>query len=668
MVAACGSVPDDPGPRVFPPAGVIQGSVLYQGPRPCSSNGHIVGNAILLVFDRRNPPPPVGLATTPVNFGDVTGDRLFPDEPRYTGSEVYCPSQNGFTETVTVTAPFAIAPFGLQVEGKILGGSYLIEAFFDYTGDFRPTFKFANLPERGDVGGGDIDTTDALKPTNAGNPNYTPHFLQVDVGIPEPLQAGQTIPTYDIPSTGFVADNVNVTVGEVLGQTRPYLYAQGVAYGGSILSADGSTLVLSPVQDSSRPSQNQNGIAGTAETEANYMPVLTIPQDLATLSPPPSGPIAGVPAPASANLFESALPHLKLVFGVPPSEVSCASGGGCPQSAALGAVNPFHFQLDPSATPAGAFPVWQNASFDSDAQAWMPLLIPEGQGVPMLWPLVILTKLVDSTLPSHPEDPASLTAQGAPGQPVVIMQGVTMFGPPQANPLGASEGDTLLNTALAGGIGGVPNALFDATTQRPAVTLQDHLMVALRPSVICFSHLFDNPPTTGGVLVTPYTSANQADFGNPTPATGPIVPTDLLSNADPSRFAAKSLIGAVQYGCMPKGRYAINVVYPDGQAWTVPNEAGACSGTEGQTDYQGMTCTIKPRPVLYSQGNRAVVEVVGPVNPRSCVEPGPAATPQPACAPDWGGNCPAGAPGDIAPATAPAFAVPADCAVAMPGQ
>jgi hypothetical protein len=78
---------------------------------------------------------------------------------------------------------------------------------------------------------------------------------------------------------------------------------------------------------------------------------------------------------------------------------------------------------------------------------------------------------------------------------------------------------------------------------------------------------------------------------------------------------------------LPKGRYEINVVYPDGQAWTVPNEAGACSGDEGSTNYTGLTCTLKARPILQSQGNRAVVEIVGPTNPANCQNAGPAASP-----------------------------------------
>ena len=68
FVLACGSVPTDPGPRIVPPAGVIRGTVVYRGPHPCSISGHIVGNAIVLVFDRRNPPPPNGLARTLAPF------------------------------------------------------------------------------------------------------------------------------------------------------------------------------------------------------------------------------------------------------------------------------------------------------------------------------------------------------------------------------------------------------------------------------------------------------------------------------------------------------------------------------------------------------------------------------------------------------------------------
>src|SRR5580704_16548529 len=60
-VQACNNtaVPDDSiAGNQLTPAGVIQGNVVYNGPPPCTQNGQVVGNAIILVFDRRNPPPP----------------------------------------------------------------------------------------------------------------------------------------------------------------------------------------------------------------------------------------------------------------------------------------------------------------------------------------------------------------------------------------------------------------------------------------------------------------------------------------------------------------------------------------------------------------------------------------------------------------------------------
>ena len=75
----------------------------------------------------------------------VEGDLLFANEPRNQGSDMYCPTQHGITDTITATAPFAMSP--------VAGGSYVLEAFFDTTGDFFPTFKFRELPEQGDVGG-----------------------------------------------------------------------------------------------------------------------------------------------------------------------------------------------------------------------------------------------------------------------------------------------------------------------------------------------------------------------------------------------------------------------------------------------------------------------------------------------------------------------------------
>jgi hypothetical protein len=289
------------------------------------------------------------------------------------------------------------------------------------------------------------------------------------------------------------------------------------------------------------------------------------------------------------------------------------------QSIAIDAQHyPFHFQA------SVGLPVWQNATLDPATQTWVPLQIPEGR-LPYLWPLVVLSKLVDDDNPSspfpHENDPASLTAQGGPTTPVVIMQGITILGD---NSITGQE--SLFSTAVAGMFNA--QALFDTRAGTPHIFLQDHVTVLIRPSVICFDALFDPAnPDKRGVLVSPVLTNNSADLPTPVP-NQPVVPTDLLTNTDPTRTKVNSLVGQVlpQPACLPTGRYAINAVYPDGQAWTVPNEAGACSGTEGSkdrgwTDYSDPahpTCTLKPRSVLYSQGNRAVVEVTAATDPTHC--------------------------------------------------
>lgn len=574
--AACGPVPVDPGPRIFPAQGVIRGTVVYQGPHPCSSQGHIVGNAIVLVFDRRNPPPPNGVASTAVNFGDVTGDVLFGNEPRYAGADVYCPAEVGFTETITASAPFDVAP--------LAGGSYEIHAFFDSTGNFLPEFQIRDGPERGDVAGGAIDTTDAFMPINVGNPDYQPIFLPIDVGVAQPLSPGAApgaIPDFVIPSDGFVADNVTVTIGAPLNSTRPYFYAQGLAV--AFDGANPGALSASVAQSSDQPATDETGIGGAAESDPNSLPILTIPQDVAVLAPPIE------PTPANVDFLESTFPHLRLQWGVPSAE----------QSSAIG--SPFNMQVAPFVPGqlGAGFLVWQNATLDAATQQYEPQQIPEGNNVPQLWPLVVLSRMADG--------------QSGSNAPPVVIQGITLLGATAAP-------DSLFGTVAAG----VAGSLFGpggAAGPWPIVTAQDHVTVLVRPSAICFGALSD--PTQvdkRGTLVTPHPLATSADLDC---STSPCTPAGTPGQAVLSAEALSqlgALVSTAVTGCLPMGRYAISAVYPDGQAWTVPNEAGACSGSEGATDYASLTCTLKPRPVLYSQGNRAVVEVVSAQDPSYCAE------------------------------------------------
>jgi hypothetical protein len=145
-------------------------------------------------------------------------------------------------------------------------------------------------------------------------------------------------------------------------------------------------------------------------------------------------------------------------------------------------------------------------------------------------------------------------------------------------------------------------------------------------------------PDHGGVLVTTgninasgqvlgsYPPADKSDKGQ-----GVVIDSGHLTNPQLAQLvnhnAAGSTNGLVG-GCLPLGRYEINLVYPTSQAWTTPNESGACAAAEGSslfsgtgasfTDAPGGCSAVSPRPVLYSQGTRAVVEITKATNPANC--------------------------------------------------
>ena len=346
-------------------------------------------------------------------------------------------------------------------------------------------------------------------------------------------------------------------------------------------------------------------VAGALEmpTDLDFMPVLTIPQDLQVWAVP----VAPVPSAAAVYNFEAKFPRLRLVSGVPAKD-----GFGAPELAtATNPTLPFHLQI---ATPAagGGLLVWQGAALDPAVGLYAAQQIPEGGEVPFLWPLFVLTKLVDDFKPDanghyHTVDPASLMQQGDPKTPVVVMQGITEI---------ASADATKPDTLYEGLLRSLGGQLFDAKAGRPTVFAQDHITVLIRPSVICFDSLFDPSRTDKrGTLVTPYLTGDSADL--PPVPSSPIVPADLLTNDDPKRRSIQSLVSNVVAGKVVTRRALRDEpgLPPMWQAWTVPNETGACSGTEGATDVAHLSCTLKPRPLLYSQGTRAVIEVVPAEDP-----------------------------------------------------
>jgi hypothetical protein len=532
VLLACGDVPIDDqrnDRRLFPQRGLIRGTVTYVGPHPCSRGGNIVGNAVILVFDRRNPPPPTGLATSAVNFVAVPGNVLFANEPRSTSNELFCPPED---TTIEASAPFTVAP--------LEGGSYVIAAFYDRRGRFWPTFKFRNLPEAGDIAGGFIDVEDARK--NAGNLAYTPIYRSIDVGNPQPSNDGE-IPNYLIPEHGFVADNVPVSIGTRVSFTRPYFYPQRI-------DGDGNPDSAEAIGPPLRSPGNEKG-------DPLAVPILAMTQDIHVLAPPSK------PTASTLQAFQNGFQSLQLRWGVPDRELA----------AARDPAQPFGFQL-PELPPAGPGGLLVFAEGHP---------IPEDKSVPALWPRVVLVKLAND--PERKTDLQSLVVQGsleetlvtgkAPG-PLVVIQGITL------------DRDSLAKT-IAGPINTSPGT----------GALRDHLTALIRPTALCFD---SRRVDLGAVLVTPHLSSQSADA---TEGQRPIFDEDDLKK--------QPLVREVRRGCLPQGRYAITLVYPDGQAWTVPNEAGGCAALEGATiSGERPSCSLKPRSVLLSQGSRGVVEIIGP--------------------------------------------------------
>lgn len=203
---------DAPVKNEVPPAGVLRGSFLYTGPPPCTEGGHVVGQAVLLVFDERLLPPPEGLATRSARIKVIPGQELFAEVAKHLpyapdGARVCPATGTGTPSPVVASAPWDLSP--------LEGGAYQIRAFYDYDGDFHPAFRFANLPTLGDVTGGAFaDVASAFR--------GQPSFARIEVGSRDAAGA------YVVPPTGVLVDNVTVAVALPQSVQRPYFYVDEV--------------------------------------------------------------------------------------------------------------------------------------------------------------------------------------------------------------------------------------------------------------------------------------------------------------------------------------------------------------------------------------------------------------------------------------------------------
>ncbi len=192
------------------PAGILDGSVTYSGRLPCTEKQHIVGAAVLLVFDTRLLPPPEGLGTTATSLGVVAGDKLFASlRGRLTfnaDGTRWCPAAS--SEPVTVSAAWAVGP--------LEGGVFQVRGFYDLDGNFDPSFKISNLPTKGDIAGGAIDNAAAVLQGAA------PIYREITLGNK------QSDGTFKIPETGSRVSGVAVTLGLPLPLERPIFYPKAV--------------------------------------------------------------------------------------------------------------------------------------------------------------------------------------------------------------------------------------------------------------------------------------------------------------------------------------------------------------------------------------------------------------------------------------------------------
>ncbi len=211
LMTAC----DPPNPDAFrrnggaapDPTGVIEGSVLYVGPRPScdyydtGEPARVRGRIALLLFAYDDPPPPAGSATSAVSLLIVPGRDIFSLDD--------CRPDPAPAELAPIMRSVAFTwpeiPLGTvaadPTTGALVasGAAYQIRGFYDDDGDFNPFFSVLNLATAGDVGGGAVVSATAAVPS----------FVRIE------------LPNIDDAPNGFVAHGVAVTLGAVIGTERP---------------------------------------------------------------------------------------------------------------------------------------------------------------------------------------------------------------------------------------------------------------------------------------------------------------------------------------------------------------------------------------------------------------------------------------------------------------
>lgn len=180
------------------PSGVIEGTVVYIGPRPpcryeAGAPVEPLGRVVLLLFEHDNPPPPAGSASSAENLLVIPGSQLF-DDLSDCLPEGEPPS--AADAPITRSASFLWPEIELDADDE---RSFQIRGFYDSDGDFNPFFSVTNQPTRGDVGGGAF----------------------VDIRAPIPAYLPITFPSARDAPNGARNVEPTVTLGAVVSTTRP---------------------------------------------------------------------------------------------------------------------------------------------------------------------------------------------------------------------------------------------------------------------------------------------------------------------------------------------------------------------------------------------------------------------------------------------------------------
>ncbi|XXX73567.1 hypothetical protein WMF30_38585 [Sorangium sp. So ce134] len=260
-------LPDQSGP-----AGVLDGTVTYAGPRPCTKDGRVVGAAVVLGFDARLLPPPEGLGTSAASIDVIPGDELFGGLgaalDRTNDGALRCPAPDD--PPVTVSATWRLSP--------LPAGTYQVRGFYDHDGDFDPIFSIANLPTQGDVAGGAIENaTEVLG-------GAAPRYREITLAAP-------------IPATGARVSGIAVTLGLPLPLERPIFHVVEVLKPTSgVREGTGEVVMASDFQlETFSPTDP----AGTEASLLRLRLAAGVPdKEVASATKPPiSLPVGGEPAP-----------------------------------------------------------------------------------------------------------------------------------------------------------------------------------------------------------------------------------------------------------------------------------------------------------------------------------------------------------------------------------